>query len=98
MRTVSNSPNLNPSPISATGAETQVFSLVNRKNSGNSRKGAGRAGLVTSTVSGTAQGNTHGSKQYSGMGNSSQWKNSSTVKGNAGSGKVQSYDDLGMVR
>ena len=71
VRFAPNSPNLNPSPIGATGAETPVYSPVNRKSSGNGRKGAGRAGVVSSSVSGSAQGNAHGSKQRPAMGNSS---------------------------
>nr|POE84935.1 uncharacterized protein CFP56_64328 [Quercus suber] len=97
-RTTPSSHILNPPPRESTSAATQVSPPVNRKISGKGHKGAGSAGLVTPTVSGKAQGNTHGSKQRSAVGNTAQRKNSSSVKGNVGTDKVQSHDDLGMVR
>lgn len=69
MRSIPNPQTLISPPNGATSAETLFASLVKKRNSGNNRKGIGRARLFTPTEIGKVQGNTHGSKQRSAVGN-----------------------------
>ena len=87
-----------PPPNSADSVFTQATPTVNKRNSSHGRKGTGNSGLVSSSVTSKGQGNSHGSKQRSAVGNTSQRKNSNAVKRNVSSDKGQSHDDLGLVR